>query len=369
MKKELNILHISPYFNYVCGVSKYVYLVLKELKKSSDSDLKLNLHFITNGGDGLNRLLAAGIKPTLFTFKKGVINSVYLKNNIIQLEDFCLNNDIDVIHTHHRYPELLSSIIQKRIFSKTGKKIKTITTAHSIVKGYRSISFQSDKIIAVSNTIKKYLIDNYRIPEEKIIQQFNPVDRLNNKVKEKIGRNKYGIPDESKIILYVGRFSNEKGIKVLLKAFSEIVKHKNVFLMMISDANEKEQKKIISRNSKIIFIKPCDDITEYYQLADIVVVPSLIESSLPYAVIESASNKKLLITSNIEVMKEFIEHNKHVIMFETDNHKALINAIYQAINMSEENKHVMTENLYSLINMFDNPKNYANKLLNIYINL
>ncbi len=47
---KLNILHITPDFNYACGRSYYVYLLSKYLSR------KHNVTVLTNGGDSLERL-------------------------------------------------------------------------------------------------------------------------------------------------------------------------------------------------------------------------------------------------------------------------------------------------------------------------
>ncbi len=64
-----------------------------------------------------------------------------------------LKNKIDIIHTHHRFPELIAVRIGKKL------NIKTIHLAHGFTSGYKKISFKSDKIISVSNSEDDYLID------------------------------------------------------------------------------------------------------------------------------------------------------------------------------------------------------------------
>ncbi len=52
MERKKKILHISPDFNYSCGISKYVYSLLKNFGQ----DKSYKLFFITNGGDALDRV-------------------------------------------------------------------------------------------------------------------------------------------------------------------------------------------------------------------------------------------------------------------------------------------------------------------------
>jgi glycosyltransferase involved in cell wall biosynthesis len=170
MSKTINILHISLDFNYSCGVSKHVYSLLKGLQENHS----YRLFFITNGGDALDKLKDINISPVILNFSKRPKNILNIYSNLKILKRFCFENEIDIMHTHHRYPEFLAHIISKR----TG--IKTIATAHSLVKGKRKFSFNSDKIIAVSNSVSDLLKDYYKISGERIIVLYNFLEMFNN---------------------------------------------------------------------------------------------------------------------------------------------------------------------------------------------
>lgn len=220
----------------------------------------------------------------------------------------------------------------------------------------------------MSKTVRKNLINNYNVSEEKIIQFYNPVDKSNNYGKKRINRSNLEIDDQSKIILFVGRYSKEKGVDVLVKAFLEVSKVYDLYLLMITDAKDNIKRKILNKSDKIIFIKPCDDITMYYEISDIVVVPSLIESC-PFVVLEAGISKKLLIASNIDGNSESLEDGKHAVLFDAGNEKKLIEAIQKALNMSEVQKQKLAENLHEKVNTFFDYKIYAEKLYEIYLSM
>ena len=148
----VNILYISPNFDYACGVSRYVYQCLQHFSKKD----YLIVHFITNRGDSLDRISGnKNIKLHTFDFEKDHNNPLKLIKDFFQLISYCKKYKIDIIHTHHRYPELLSILVSK--FTT----VKTITTVHSFVKGLKNLSFRSDKIITVSKVVEEYLYKNY----------------------------------------------------------------------------------------------------------------------------------------------------------------------------------------------------------------
>ena len=310
MKNEFNILHISPNFNYVCGVSKYVHIILKGLNSFKDK-YNIKLFFITNEGDSLERLSEIGIEPHILRFDKGIKNIFYIKKNLKELEKFCITNKIHIIHSHHRYPELLSNLLKRKL------DIKTITTVHSIIDGFKSLSFKSDKIIAVSKSVEENLINKYKIDPSKILQLYNPIElnNFNNFIDEN-DRKKLGIPEGAIVFLFVGRWNKIKGTDLMVHVFSNMMKiYKNVFLLLITNINNSEKQKIIKMNKNFIFIKPQENITSFYNLSDAVILPSRVDP-FPYVMLEAGLYKKIFIGSKVNGIGEFIEDEIDVIEHE-----------------------------------------------------
>jgi hypothetical protein len=126
------------------------------------------VHFITNGGDSLARLNEIQIRYKIFNFSHGIKNLFYQKEFYTLLKKYLIKNEIQLIHTHHRFPEYISIKAAKEL------NIKTVTSAHSFVKGYKKISFKSDKIIAVSNSLNSYLQKEFKIEKERIVTLYSP---------------------------------------------------------------------------------------------------------------------------------------------------------------------------------------------------
>jgi glycosyltransferase involved in cell wall biosynthesis len=362
MKNELNILHISPNFNLVCGVSKYVYMILKELK-SFQGGHKLNLFFITNGGDSLNRLEDIGIKPYIMKFEKGLKNIFYIIKNFNKLKNFCIDNNINIIHTHHRYPEFLANLLKKKL------DIKTVTTVHSLVEGFKGLSFKSDKIIAVSKTVEKNLINNYKVDKSKIAQIYNPIDWDDYKRKdENSDRSKIGISDTAKVFLFVGRWSKVKGVDILIQVFSEIFEvHNDIILILITDVSEKTKQKIITKSKNFIFVKPQNDISYFYRISDFVILPSR-KDSFPYVMLETGVYEKIFVGSNVGGIAEFIENEKNGFLF-NPNAEEFFKTITKVISIDESKKNIIVENLHRKVLSIDNVQTYFDKLLKIYNSL
>lgn len=349
----INILHISPNFNYACGISKYITIILNELIKYPE----FKIHFVTNGGDSLERLEKNGIIAHIIKFDTGTKNILFIRKNLRELENFCQLKKIHIIHTHHRYPEFLANKLKNKL------GIKTITTVHSLVKGWKGLSFKSDKIIAVSKAVEKNLVKSFGVDPTKIIQLYNPIYLNENQTDHSY---ELDFLSKYRILLFVGRYHRKKGFDLLLNAFNNISKiYTDLALVIVSDIEEKQKKKIIRNNNRIFIFPVQKSVHRFYSIAEIVVLPSFIES-FPYVMLESGLNKKLFIGSNVGGISEFIEDRKNGLLFENGNLNSLITKLDYALKMSNEEKKELSNNLFNKVSNLYTPSKYAERLIKIY---
>lgn len=354
-----NILYITPDFNYSCGRSKLAFMYLKYF--SSKKDYKV--HFITNGGDSLDRLNdLSNLNYQILKFSTGYKNVLYKRNFYRSLKDYIIRNKINLIHTHHRFPELISTRIGKEL------NIKTITSAHSFVKGFKRTSFKSDKIISVSHSLAAYLINEYDISKEKVVTLYNPLDPL---LKEDLSaaekfRKENNISSEMKLLVFIGRVNKDKGFDILLKSFS-VVKEKNKDVILLINGqieNSYFQYEISKFNKAVIFIPPQKNNIYLYLSADIVVLPSRFDP-FPFVMLESGIHKKPFIGGNTGGIAEFIEDGKNGLLVEPENPAQLADKILFLLNNPEVGKR-LGENLYEKVTRFCDYNNYFSEIEKIY---
>ena len=89
------------------------------------------------------------------------------------LKNIIIDYKIDVVHGHARIPCFILNLIRKSI------NFRFVTTAHwvfSLKFPYKYITKWGDRSLAVSDDIKKYLIDNYGIKPGNIRVTINGID-------------------------------------------------------------------------------------------------------------------------------------------------------------------------------------------------
>lgn len=216
-------------------------------------------------------------------------------------------------------------------------KLKSITSAHSKVNGKKIISYKADKLIACSNNLKKYLIDNFRLPENRIEVIYNFVDpgKLIIKINKKELKSQLKIDLEDYVIGFIGRINDkEKGINVLLRALNLIEKNNSqIHLLVIGDGEDKKEaeKYCFTNNIKATLLSSKENIFDYYNLMDVIVLPSRVEA-FGLVVIEAGLIQKPFIGSNIDGIDEIVQHGNDGLLFESGNSEDLKNKIITLIN-------------------------------------
>jgi glycosyltransferase involved in cell wall biosynthesis len=362
LKELVNILHITPNFNFSCGRSKLVYLYLKHFSSLPD----YGVHFITNDGDALERIeTLPDIKFKKMKFTTGIKNLFYQRSFYKDLKEYVVKNKIGLIHTHHRFPETVAVRISKEL------NIKSITSAHSFVKGFRHSSFTSEKIISVSYSITDHLKKNFNVTKEQMLTLYNPAKKFQepDRITADKFRNEYNISFNKKILLFIGRISRDKLFDTLLKAFKMVTESiENIILIIIGQIEDKRIKfKPLLKSEKIIYIPPQRDVNFLYTLADIVVLPSRIDP-FPFVMIEAGAFKKPFIGGNTGGIAEFIEDGKNGLLVDPENPRQLADKIIYLLNNPETGK-LLGENLYEKVTRFCDYNNYFNEVEKIYNSL
>ena len=334
----MKILHLQPELNITCGVSKMISILIENSPKNLDNFI------ITLAGDGIERFKNMGDKLLVLNYNKKYF--FYIPFIFIYILDFCRKQNIDIVHSHHRLFDLIAYPISKML------KIKTITTVHSKVKGFRSISYKSDILVAVSNSIKDHLINEFSIKKNKIkvIHNFVLEKESIPTEGENYLRENLALPPNSLNLIFIGRLDEEKGIDILLKAFQIVQKaNKNLHLLLVGNGSKGQYAKdfINESNLRAQVIEPRYNIFEIYKIADIIVLPSRVDP-FPLVMIEAGLMKKPFIGSKVDGIAELIVHGDDGLLFEKENVQDLVSSInYMIADMNRAK--VFGENLYKKI--------------------
>ena len=228
-------------------------------------------------------------------------------------------------------------------------------------KDAKDIVEACDNIWCVSNFIVDRVKEIIENDKEKVKLLYNGInfEKIKKEVteEEKKGiKEKYGLSEEEKVILYTGRLIPEKGVKHLLQAFKKLSENRKDVVLIIAGGTRqintnkdyfvKELMDIAKKiNNKVIFTGKIeyDRLYEVYSIADVQVVPSIWEEAFGLIIIEGMLYSIPLITTNSGGIPEIVKDDTAIILDKQNNlvenlYKSLIYFCEKPQSMKEKTK-------------------------------
>ncbi len=138
-------------------------------------------------------------------------------------------------------------------------------------------------------------------------------------------------------ITYIGTLGKHKGVDTLINAFKEIEGDYLKLHIIGKGYDEEEFKSLAKDDARIIFHGFVDNrnIKEYYEMSNILVIPSICYDNSPLVIYESFSTGTPVIGSDIGGIPELIEEEYNGLLFEAGNVNSLKEKLVKVINNKE----------------------------------
>ena len=296
---------------------------------------------------------------------------------------------IDIINSQWMIPQGLIGAICKSIL-----KIPHIVTMHSseitflknIFFGKTLIRFiltNSDVIISVSKHRANELLDfiNFKDHHLPVKIRIVPMGSDISKAKEKYTQLKFKQKGNDFVLLFVGRLSELKGCKTLLKSMLTIKDNiPNIKLIIVGTGPlEEKLKQFVIKNNleKYVFFKgfiPHDEVFYYYSIANISLILSKVDKwgyqeGLPVVLLEAMSFGLPIIGTNTAGIKEVIKNRYNGLLIEPSNDQQVIEAVLELYNDQKLREHISKNakkdsKRYSWTNTIKKYLDIYNKILN-----
>ena len=363
------VLHVLP-MNKMSGAERMALLLCKNLKNYKP--------VVVCGGVELSNV-----------FKESRIKSYNIKfsnKNILanawDLSKIIKNENIKIVHAHDNTASLVS-YLAKKIFRLNIKVISHIHNCYPFLKG-NGFNKKIDKYIRnkydFNITCGKTVTDFYKentdyFNEDKNLTLSNAMDikYITNIDKSDIEKviKKYKIPSNKKILGFIGRLDEQKGI---IPFINELSKHKDEFydsviLLVGSGSQEEEIKELINKlNLEDLFILAGfqENIKSFYPIIDVFFLPSLYEG-LPMVLLEAMAFKKPVVSMNVGSISEVINKDTGILVNSGDYDK-FINELIRLKN-NEDLATELGESAFNFIESSFNIKSYVNKIENRYLKI
>jgi glycosyltransferase involved in cell wall biosynthesis len=177
----------------------------------------------------------------------------------------------------------------------------------------------ADRVVAVSGAMRDLLTRNGVSPD-RITLIYNAIDPEDTRATTEASeiRARHGLAPGQKIIGVIGRLSPEKGQGVFLRAFKRVAERvPAVKALLIGDGPDKVDLERYCResglNDRVIFTGYKENIADYYQLLDILVLPSFTEG-LPNTVLEAMLFSVPVLATSVGGVPEVIGKDNGVLV-------------------------------------------------------
>ena len=272
----------------------------------------------------------------------------------------------DILHAHWLIPQGILAVLLKKRY-----KIPLVVTVHgSDLFPLKNPMFKSlqktvlencDACTVNSIATKNELISRFPQFKNKIVVIPMGVD-----VKKFSGKaaNKPKKYKNKKIILFVGRLNEQKGIEYLIKSIPYIRNtHPNIKLLIIGEGSYKTHLENVAKslgvkeNIDFLWSIPGSKIMDYYKIADVFVLPSVTSKigteGLGLVLLEAMAAKVPAIGTNTGGIRYVIKNMQNGILVEERNPKQIADGISLLLANSKLRAKI-TKNAFKFVN-----KNYS----------
>jgi N-acetyl-alpha-D-glucosaminyl L-malate synthase BshA len=244
-----------------------------------------------------------------------------------KIAEVALYEKLDVVHAHYAIPHAMSAVLARQMLEDTcaeSRCFRIATTLHgtdiTVVGADRSMQNvvrlainKSDGVTAVSSYLKEETIRMFS-PRKEISVIPNFVDTsLFARSPNQAVREQLGLGDE-KIIIHISNFRPVKCIGDILRVFEGIGRRIDATLLLVGDGPERSDAEIWVREQgiadRVRFLGKLDDIVPLLSIADLMLMPSNVES-FGLAALEAMACGVPVVATDAGGFPEFIAQGEH----------------------------------------------------------
>lgn len=374
LEGKIKIMHLIPHLG-LAGMETVVYNLVKNLDRNEFTTIICCLDESGTLGEELKDL---GFKLHVTNRKSGIDYSLPFK-----IARLIKQEEVDIVHAHNS-----TAWFYGVLAVKLAGGCKIAVTRHGYEKEInkkdviinRILSVFTDRIIMVSEDLRKYLIQIEKINPRKVNKVLNGIDITKfgsiNINKDNIKEN-FSLARNDKVIGIFARLSAIKNHMYLIESMPKIIeKIKNVKLLIIGweDKNSVDTQRLKDRckelkiSNSVFFLGVRRNIPELLSIIDVCVLCS-VKEGIPLALLEAMASEKPVVATNVGGNPEVVDDGRTGFLVPLNNTDELANAIIKILNDKEiaqkmgEEGYKKARRDFSLESMLQNYMNLYEELM------
>ena len=244
-----------------------------------------------------------------------------LASRMAEVAEFC---DLDLLHVHYAIPHSVSALLARQMLAARGRRLPFVTTLHGtditlvgLDRSYLPITRysiqESDGVTSISNYLRDKTIEDFGVTRPiEVVPNFVNCDVYTPFVDAEAraaARARYAQPDEA-ILLHLSNFRPVKRVVDVVKVFSQVAGEVPAQLVLVGDGPDRSAAEWLAHdlkiNERVHFLGKQDRVNELLPLADLMVMPSSMES-FGLAALEAMACKVPSIATRVGGVPELID--------------------------------------------------------------
>ncbi|MBI2651232.1 glycosyltransferase family 4 protein [Candidatus Woesearchaeota archaeon] len=252
--------------------------------------------------------------------------------------------NVSMVHAHWILPQGLVAVFLKKFF-----KVPLLVTVHGTdLFPLKKIFYRMLQNFVIKNA--DFATVNSKATENELLQRFPEHSAkiktipmgIDIKIFRKIKIKKPKKYSKNKILLFVGRLSEQKGLQYLIESLSSIVKrYPKAKLLVIGEGAYKKtlqeivNKKKLGKYVEFLGAMPSSELPKHYNFADVFILPSLSAKTgteaLGLSLLEAMSCGCAVIGTDVGGIKYIIKNGYNGIIVRQKDSNAISNAIIKLL--------------------------------------
>jgi len=336
---------------------------------------------VSNGGARIHELARNG--TTHIDLPVHSKNPLVMWKNIKRIRALIKKHNVDIVHVRSRAPAWSA------MKACQGTNARYMTTCHApyningkAKRFYNSAIAKGERVIAISNHVANYLLENYKIDRRNIrlihrgiaLEKFHPTVVAPAQL-IKVSAS-WRLPDGASVVMLPGRITRWKGHHVLIDAISKLGRD-DIFCVLIgSDQGRTEYREELEASIKeknlggqIRIIDHCDDMPAAYMVSTVVVSASTDPEGFGRIPIEAQAMGRPIIATDHGGAQETVIKNETGWLVPPNDSTALAEAINEALNLDPSQRSILATRAMSHIATNFTREKMADETLNVYAEL
>jgi glycosyltransferase involved in cell wall biosynthesis len=288
-----------------------------------------------------------------------------------------------LVHTHGQRAGLIGRVASRKL------PVKRLHTEHTYTRQFRLnnpvlhvshlqamkvLDRWTDKTIAVSQAVKRFLIDAGISKPDKVVVIHNGITPLSRKISEaeiKEFRDKYRLASDDIVIGTIGSFNAAKDTATLIRAVAKMVKKwPKIKLVLVGRGPLKFKlmglAKKLGLEERVVFTGALENVLPALGSFKVFVLPSLSEA-FGITLLEAMKVGVPIVATKVGGIPEIITHNHNGLLVEPKDPKKLAGVLMKLLN-DKKLQHKLVSNHAKNLEQFSADK-MIKQTEQVYINL